>query len=73
MAYDRFTFEEVAKKEAVKIAKKEMEKARVILETYQIRSTVAGTVHEILKHPGEAVRYLDPVIAIEIVPEPVRK
>ena len=66
LTYNRYVYETKGKEEAVKVAESELEKANIILNSYQIRSGVRGTVRRIHKHDGEAVRALETVVTLQI-------
>jgi RNA polymerase sigma factor (sigma-70 family) len=63
---DKHKFEALSKREQVKLAILELERPRLILETYTIRSPVNGVIRAIHKHRGESVRRLETVFEIEI-------
>ncbi len=67
LTYNRYVYELKSKEEAVKVAKLELEQARIMLEMYQIRSGVRGIVRRIHKHDGEAVKALETVVTLQIV------
>jgi RNA polymerase sigma factor (sigma-70 family) len=66
LTYDRFFFEEIGKKAAIKKAGAELNQAENALKMYEIRSPMRGVVHDILKYRGEAVRALEPVVRLRI-------
>jgi HlyD family secretion protein len=67
MQFESSSAEAKSKMELVKVAKLELEQAKIILEMYQIRSGVTGIVRRIDKQPGEAVRSLETVVTLEII------
>jgi biotin carboxyl carrier protein len=69
LTWDRFFFEEISKREAIKKAEAEARAARTIVKMHEIRSPVAGTITKISKHRGEAVRAYEPVLQILTAPE----
>jgi HlyD family secretion protein len=66
LTYNRYVYETIGKEEAVKVAQSELEKAKIILNSYQLRSGVRGTVRRIHKREGEAVRALETVVTLQI-------
>ena len=65
LAYDYHVFETVRKEEDVKVARSEVRQAKTLLDLYQIRSKIDGTVKSINKHKGESVRSLETVLEME--------
>jgi RNA polymerase sigma factor (sigma-70 family) len=61
--------EEVSRRSNVTVRQAELEHAKAILATYEIRSYSRGVVRELLKVPGEAVRVGEPVLEL-VVPGP---
>ena len=57
--------EEDVKKQLVKLAALELERAQTVLEMYTIRSPVNGVIRAIRKHRGETVRNLETIFEIE--------
>ena len=55
-----------AKEAAVRQARLELERAEIVLESYEVRSPVRGVIKEIYLLPGEAVRKYEPVFAIQL-------
>jgi len=55
---------ETQKREAIALARSELNQALTILGTHEIRSKVDGVIRSILKKPGEAVKSLEPVLQI---------
>jgi HlyD family secretion protein len=68
LTYDRYVYETESKQAAVEIAKQELKQAQATLDSYQIISGVRGIVHRIHKRAGEAVRSLETVVTLELVP-----
>ncbi len=64
LTFERYVEEEKAKFQAVNVAQQELLQARVILETYEIRSPCDGVIGDILRKRGEAVRRLEAVFRI---------
>jgi RNA polymerase sigma factor (sigma-70 family) len=56
--------EEVTRRANVTVREAELEHARAVLATYEIRSFSRGTVRELLKVPGEAVRAGETVLEL---------
>jgi RNA polymerase sigma factor (sigma-70 family) len=69
LAWDKYLCEARGKKEAKELSEIELRQARTQLETYQIRSRVRGVLRAIYKHPGEAVKALEPVFLIQVAKE----
>jgi multidrug efflux pump subunit AcrA (membrane-fusion protein) len=66
LTYDRYVFEEVARKAAVAKAEAELRQAQTALRMHEIRSPVRGCVRDIYKNRGEAVRALEPVVQVRV-------
>lgn len=62
----RYREEEVARRAAVTVCEAELEQAKTMLTTYQIRSPVRGVVRELCKVPGEAVRAGEPIVRLAV-------
>jgi WD40 repeat protein len=54
----------VSKKEAISLANLMVHQSQTILGLYEIRTTIPGVIKRIHKHPGEAVRNLEPVLEV---------
>jgi RNA polymerase sigma factor (sigma-70 family) len=65
LTWQRCVAEARSKKELVRVAELEWQEAQLVLEQYEIRSVVRGVIKAIYKHPGEGVKYLEPVFRIE--------
>jgi RNA polymerase sigma factor (sigma-70 family) len=65
----RYTEETVSKEEAIKVAEQELNKARKVLEMYEIRSPSRGVIKAIYRRPGEAVKALETVFLIQVPEE----
>jgi RNA polymerase sigma factor (sigma-70 family) len=66
LSLHRYTEEAIAKKLAIAVARKQLESAKTIQEMHEIRSPVKGTVAEIYKRRGEAVKELERVIRLHV-------
>jgi WD40 repeat protein len=62
LTWERYIYETTSKTEAVKVAATELREAETALEQHVIRSKVNGQVRQVLRHQGEAVKNLDPVL-----------
>ncbi len=60
--------EEIARRADVTVAQAELEQAKAILATYEIRSPFRGVIREIARLPGEAVRVGEPILRIAVSP-----
>jgi RNA polymerase sigma factor (sigma-70 family) len=60
-------YEWVSKAEALKQAAAELRQAKTVLEMHELRSPARGVIKTILKHPGEAVKKLEPVLVIQLL------
>lgn len=69
LTYDRYVYETKSKEEAIKVAEAELNRAKAILDSFQIRSGVRGIVRRIHKRPGEAVQALETVVTLELIGE----
>jgi multidrug resistance efflux pump len=69
LTYNRYVYEVIGKEEAIRVAQEELAQAKAIFERCQIRSPSRGTVWRIHKHDGEAVRYLETVVTLKLLPE----
>ena len=65
LVWETKKYEAEAKKAAVDVANLELKKAQTVLQMHEIRSPVGGTIREITKRRGEAVRNLETVFVIE--------
>jgi RNA polymerase sigma factor (sigma-70 family) len=65
--WEKSAYEAESKKAAMAAAKAELERAQVVVERHQIRSSVRGVIKQIHKGPGEAVKYLEPVFVIRVL------
>jgi RNA polymerase sigma factor (sigma-70 family) len=65
LVYETKVQEAASKREAVEVAKLEVKQAETVLGMCEIRSPVRGTIREITKRRGEAVRNLETVFVIE--------
>jgi hypothetical protein len=66
MTYNRYVYETNAKEGAINVAKQELNRARKIVESYEIRSPCRGVIKAIYKRPGEAVKALETVFLIQV-------
>ena len=64
LVWYRGYYEAITRQEALKLARLELHQAETVLGMYEIHSTIAGVIRRIHKHPGEAVRSLEPVLEI---------
>ena len=62
---ERYAEEEKSKAAGVRVAEEQVTAAQAVLEMYEIRSPVRGTVKAILKSRGEAVKSLETVVRIQ--------
>ncbi len=62
----KYQEEEVAAKAGVERSAAELERAKIVLGAYAVRSPVRGVVRELLKFPGEAVQFAEPVIRLTV-------
>jgi RNA polymerase sigma factor (sigma-70 family) len=69
LAAGRRSEEEIASQARVKVAQAELERAKIALRTFEIRSPVRGVVRQLLKVPGEAVRSGEPLIRLAVQAE----
>jgi RNA polymerase sigma factor (sigma-70 family) len=69
LAAGRRCEEEIASQARVKVAQAELERAKIALRTFEIRSPARGIVREFLKVPGEAVRSGEPLIRLAVPAE----
>jgi WD40 repeat protein len=65
LTWNKYIYETISKDEAIKVAKQELAEAQKTLAMYEIRPKIDGIVKAILKHPGEAVKSLEPVLKIQ--------
>lgn len=66
LAWEKYYYEEVSKREQVTLASAEVKRAQRIVGMHEIRNSVNGVIRKIYKHPGEAVKQLEPLFQIEI-------
>jgi WD40 repeat protein len=65
LQYNRYFQETISKDEAIKVADQELNQAVATKLMYEIRPKIPGIVKQINKHPGEAVKALEPVLQIQ--------
>jgi WD40 repeat protein len=65
LTYQKYVEETSQKDQAIEVAKQELIQAEKTLGMYQIKPKISGTVKAINKHPGEAVKSLEPVFQIQ--------
>jgi WD40 repeat protein len=65
LTWNKYIYETISKEEAIKVAEQELVQAQKTLAMYEIRPKISGVVRNILKHPGEAVKSLEPVMRIQ--------
>jgi WD40 repeat protein len=46
-------------------AREDLNKARVVLDEHEIRSTIGGTINRFYRKPGESIRELDPLAEVQ--------
>lgn len=56
LVFEKVSCEVLSKKEAVELARLELDQAKTALEMYEIRSSIDGVIKTIYKNPGEAVK-----------------
>jgi hypothetical protein len=66
LAYEYHVFEAIHMLEALKVAGRELSKARTELELHEVRSKVSGVVTRIERRAGEGVKALDPVVRVRL-------
>jgi RNA polymerase sigma factor (sigma-70 family) len=66
LTYQKYVEETNSRDQAIEIAIQELNKARKILEMYEIRSPSRGVIKTIYKRPGEAVKALETVFLIQV-------
>ncbi len=66
LTWDRYMEEEYVKRAAVRQAQAEVQAALTMLQMYEIRSNVRGTIRGFAKKAGEGVKSLETVLTIEI-------
>jgi WD40 repeat protein len=64
LAYEKYLNDVTSKKEAINQAKLEANQALTILRLHEIHSPVAGVIKTVYRHPGEALKNLDPVLQV---------
>jgi RNA polymerase sigma factor (sigma-70 family) len=69
LSWERHKQGVVGKQAGVEVARLEARQAQTIVELYEVRSQVRGTVTAIYKRPGEAVKALEPFIRIQLADE----
>jgi WD40 repeat protein len=62
LAHEYHVYETVHKQEDLKVAGNEMRQAQTLLDLHQIRSKINGRVKQVIKHRGEAVKSLEPIL-----------
>jgi RNA polymerase sigma factor (sigma-70 family) len=66
LTWQRYLEDSKAKVSAITVAKQELQRAKFLLNTYEVRSPVDGVITAILKKEGEAVQQLEGVFRIRI-------
>jgi multidrug resistance efflux pump len=66
LTFHRYSEEAVAREAAVAVRQAELEQAKALLTTYEIRSPARGVVRGLLKQPGEAVAAGEPVLRLGV-------
>jgi hypothetical protein len=64
LAVTRGQCEEASKRQAIDLARSELNQARTLLRMHEIRCNVDGAIRSILKRPGEAVKNLETVVQV---------
>jgi WD40 repeat protein len=64
LAYDRYVAEEASKREGIHLAELEKEQADTLVKMHEIRSDIPGTIKEIYKSNGDAVKSQETVMQI---------
>jgi multidrug efflux pump subunit AcrA (membrane-fusion protein) len=67
LTFHRYEQETAVKREAIKIAAEELNKAQAQVDSYLITSGVRGIIRKIHKRPGEAVRSLETVVTLQLL------
>ena len=62
---ERYAYEEKAKDSARAVAVQEVSASLTSLKLHEVRATIPGVIKTIYKHPGEAVKSLDPILQIQ--------
>jgi RNA polymerase sigma factor (sigma-70 family) len=70
LTWDRYIEEEVAREVAVRQRQRELQAAVTVLNLHEIRATRQGVIRRFIKHRGEGVRYLEPLLELEVSEEP---
>lgn len=65
LTWQRYLHEEVSKRQAIVLSEHELKQTQTVLEMHTIRSKINGVVKAIYKHPGEAVKNLEPVLLLQ--------
>jgi RNA polymerase sigma factor (sigma-70 family) len=66
LAYEYHVFDTVQKQQELKVAERELRKARTELGMHEVRSKVSGVVTRIERRAGEGVKGLDPVVRVRL-------
>lgn len=64
LAYDRYTYEEISKRQAIYVSAAELKQVQTTLEMHAIRSKIPGVIKTVYKNKGDAVKKLDPVLHV---------
>jgi RNA polymerase sigma factor (sigma-70 family) len=64
LTWDRYFYEEISKREAIKQSEAELNPALTMLKFHEIHSPVRGVITKIYKHVGEGVRAYEPVFQV---------
>jgi multidrug resistance efflux pump len=64
ITFRRYAAEATSKEEAVNVAEQVLKQAKLILDTYEIRSPAAGVIKAVAKKKGEAVKTFETVFLL---------
>jgi WD40 repeat protein len=65
LTYNKYVESTKSKEQAVNVAKEELNQARKTLSMYEVHPKISGIVKLINKHPGEAIKSLEPILQIQ--------
>jgi RNA polymerase sigma factor (sigma-70 family) len=66
LTWDRYKYEVIQKKEAIKQARSDLNQALTVLKMHEIRSPAGGVISRLYKRRGEAVKHLESVVQIRL-------
>ncbi len=64
ITYQRYLYEEIARREEIRKASRELQRALTTMRLHEVRSPAHGVIHAVPKHAGEAVKNYETVVVV---------